>query len=127
MTLLSDAPDARSGPSRPRGDRRDALPSGASPPELPVGIFYKGAFRRSGSLRPPPRLFRGANCRYSLQGDPARAAFRLLRRVWPTDDYHQQFMKFTTDGRLLQTIGVKGQRSDTGLPENDLSSAASNR
>jgi hypothetical protein len=47
-----------------------------------------------------------------------------LRRVWPTDEYHQQVMKFTTDGRLLQPIGIKGQRSDTGPPENDLSSAA---
>ena len=33
-------------------------------------------------------------------------------------------MKFTTDGRLLQTIGVKGERSDTGVPEDDFSSGA---
>src|SRR5271165_3963557 len=92
------------------------------PPELPVGIFYTApSVAAALSARPP---FWGANCRYSLQGDPGRAAFRLLRRAWPTDEYHQQFMKFTTDGRLVQTIGVKGQRSDTGLPEHDVSSAA---
>ena len=26
--------------------------------------------------------------------------------VWLTDEHHQQFMKFTADGQLLQTIGV---------------------
>jgi hypothetical protein len=44
--------------------------------------------------------------------------------VWLTDEYHGQFMKFTTDGQLLQTIGATGQRSDTGVPEDDFSSAA---
>ena len=44
--------------------------------------------------------------------------------VWLTDEYHGQFMKFTTDGQLLQTIGVKGQRSDTGVPADEFSSAA---
>jgi DNA-binding beta-propeller fold protein YncE len=44
--------------------------------------------------------------------------------VWLTDEYHGQFMKFTTDGRLLETIGAKGQRSDTGVPEDDFSSSA---
>src|SRR5258708_1435153 len=33
-------------------------------------------------------------------------------------------MKFTTDGQLLQTIGAKGQRSDTGVPADDFSAAA---
>ena len=28
--------------------------------------------------------------------------------AWLTDGHHQQFMKFTADGQLLQTIGVKG-------------------
>jgi DNA-binding beta-propeller fold protein YncE len=44
--------------------------------------------------------------------------------VWLCDEHHQQFQKFTTDGKLLQTIGEKGARSDTGVPEDDFSSAA---
>ena len=44
--------------------------------------------------------------------------------VWLTDEHHMQFMKFTTDGRLLATIGEKGRRSDTGVPADDFSSAA---
>src|SRR5215472_14381724 len=44
--------------------------------------------------------------------------------AWLTDEHHQQFMKFTPDGQLLQTIGVKGMRSDTGVPADDFSSAA---
>ena len=44
--------------------------------------------------------------------------------VWLTDEHHGQFMKFTTDGRLLQTIGTKDQRSDTGVPADDFSSSA---
>ena len=44
--------------------------------------------------------------------------------VWLSDEYHGQFMKFTTDGELLQTIGSKGERSDTGVPEDDFSSSA---
>ena len=42
--------------------------------------------------------------------------------VWLTDEYHGLFMKFTTDGQLLQTIGAKGERSDTGVPADDFSS-----
>ena len=44
--------------------------------------------------------------------------------VWLCDEHHQQFQKFTTAGRLLQTIGEKGARSDTGVPEDDFSSQA---
>jgi DNA-binding beta-propeller fold protein YncE len=44
--------------------------------------------------------------------------------AWLTDEHHQQFMKFTADGQLLQTIGVKGQRSGTGVPDDDFSSVA---
>ncbi len=44
--------------------------------------------------------------------------------AWLTDEHHQQFMKFTADGVLLQTIGVKGYRSDTGVPDDDFSSVA---
>ena len=35
--------------------------------------------------------------------------------VWLCDEHHEQFYKFTTDGKLLQTIGEKGARSDTGV------------
>jgi DNA-binding beta-propeller fold protein YncE len=44
--------------------------------------------------------------------------------VWLCDEHHHQFQKFTTDGKLLQTIGEKGARSDTGVPADDFSSAA---
>ena len=44
--------------------------------------------------------------------------------VWLCDEHHQQFQKFTTDGKLLQTIGEKGARSNTGVPADDFSSAA---
>jgi len=44
--------------------------------------------------------------------------------VWLTDGHHQQFMKFTADGKLLKTIGEKGHRSDTGVPADDFSSVA---
>jgi DNA-binding beta-propeller fold protein YncE len=43
--------------------------------------------------------------------------------VWITDRDRGQFMKFTTDGQLLETIGTKGYRSDTGIPADDFSSA----
>ena len=45
-------------------------------------------------------------------------------RVWLCDEHHNQFYKFTTDGKLLQTIGEKGARSDTGVPDSEWSSAA---
>ena len=35
-----------------------------------------------------------------------------------------QFMKFTPDGELLQTIGRRGHRADTGVPDDDFSSQA---
>ena len=44
--------------------------------------------------------------------------------VWLCDEHHQQFQKFTTAGKLLQTIGEKGARSDTGVPADDFSSQA---
>lgn len=44
--------------------------------------------------------------------------------VWLCDEHHQQFYKFTADGKLLQTIGEKGRRSDTGVPDDDFSSQA---
>jgi len=44
--------------------------------------------------------------------------------VWLTDGHLMQFMRFTPDGTLLKTIGIKGERSDTGVPADDLSSTA---
>jgi DNA-binding beta-propeller fold protein YncE len=44
--------------------------------------------------------------------------------VWLCDEHHNQFYKFTTDGTLLQTIGERGARSDTGITDGDLSSTA---
>ena len=56
-------------------------------------------------------------------------AIRIVREngrdvVWLCDEHHHQFQKFTTGGRLLQTIGEKGARADTGVPADDFSSAA---
>ncbi|MBV8119757.1 MAG: hypothetical protein JO081_07455, partial [Alphaproteobacteria bacterium] len=56
-------------------------------------------------------------------------AVRIVREngqdvVWLCDEHHQTFQKFTTDGKLLQTIGEKGERSDTGVPADDFSSQA---
>jgi len=44
--------------------------------------------------------------------------------VWLCDEHHQQFQKFTTAGKLLQTVGEKGARSDTGVPADDFTSQA---
>ncbi len=44
--------------------------------------------------------------------------------VWVCDEHLMQFMKFTTDGKLLETIGEKGHRSDTGVPPDDFTSQA---
>src|SRR5262245_48983413 len=35
--------------------------------------------------------------------------------LWLVDRDHGQMMLFTTDGKLLRTIGTKGYRSDTGV------------
>jgi DNA-binding beta-propeller fold protein YncE len=44
--------------------------------------------------------------------------------LWLVDRDHAQMMLFTTDGKLLRSIGVKGFRSDTGVaPENNKSDA----
>ena len=56
-------------------------------------------------------------------------AIRILREngrdvVWLCDEHLQQFYKFTTDGKLLQTIGERGHRSDTGVPPDDFASSA---
>jgi len=44
--------------------------------------------------------------------------------VWLTEEHDGQFMQFTNDGKLLRTIGVKGQRSDTGVPADDFTAVA---
>jgi DNA-binding beta-propeller fold protein YncE len=56
-------------------------------------------------------------------------AIRIVREagrdvVWLCDEHLMQFYKFTTDGKLLQTIGDRGGRSDTGVPADDFSSSA---
>jgi len=56
-------------------------------------------------------------------------AIRIVREngrdvVWLCMSTTSSFRKFTTDGQLLQTIGEKGARSDTGVPADDFSSAA---
>jgi hypothetical protein len=68
----------------------------------------------------------------NFQGSWGAGLFRFPHAIrfdaegfaWLTDEHHQQFMKFTADGKLLQTIGEKGHRSDTGVPDDDFSSAA---
>ena len=55
---------------------------------------------------------------------PHAIRFDAQDRVWLTDEHHQQFMQFTSDGKLLRTIGEKGHRSATGVPDDDFSSQA---
>lgn len=45
-------------------------------------------------------------------------------RVWLTEGHDGVFMQFTVEGRLLRTIGTKGNKSDTGVPADDFSSVA---
>ena len=42
--------------------------------------------------------------------------------VWLVERNDCQIMKFTSDGQLLMTIGLKGFRSDTGADNSDFSS-----
>ena len=42
--------------------------------------------------------------------------------VWLVERNDGQIMKFTSDGQLLMTIGLKGFRSDTGADNSDFSS-----
>jgi hypothetical protein len=44
--------------------------------------------------------------------------------LWTVDRDHNQMMLFTTDGKLLRTIGERGYRSDTGVPADDYTSAS---
>ena len=44
--------------------------------------------------------------------------------LWLVDRDHGQMMLFTTDGRLLRTVGTKGHRSDTGVKPDDFRSDA---
>jgi sugar lactone lactonase YvrE len=55
---------------------------------------------------------------------PHAIRFDAQGNLWLTDGHAMQFMQFTPDGKLLRTIGVRGQRSDTGVPNDDLSSTA---
>ena len=44
--------------------------------------------------------------------------------LWLVDRDHGQMMLFTTDGKLLRTVGTKGYRSDTGVKPDDFRSDA---
>src|SRR3954469_19221540 len=55
---------------------------------------------------------------------PHAIRFDAEGNLWLTDGHAMQFMKFSPDGKKLQTIGERGQRSDTGVPADDLSSTA---
>lgn len=44
--------------------------------------------------------------------------------LWLVDRDHAQMMLFTTDGKLLRTIGTRGFRSDTGVAPDDYRSDA---
>ena len=59
-----------------------------------------------------------------LFNQPHAIRFDDQGALWLTDGHSMQFFKFTPDGTLLQTIGMKDQRSDTGVPSDDLSSTA---
>jgi DNA-binding beta-propeller fold protein YncE len=45
-------------------------------------------------------------------------------RLWVCDEHLGQFMQFTPEGKLLRTIGTRGERSNTGVPDDDFSSTA---
>jgi DNA-binding beta-propeller fold protein YncE len=68
----------------------------------------------------------------NFQGSWGAGLFRFPHAIrfdaegfaWLTDEHHQQFMKFTADGKLVQTIGERDHRSDTGVPDDDFSSTA---
>ena len=55
---------------------------------------------------------------------PHAIRFDEQGNLWLTDGHHMQFMKFTPGGELLQTIGERGHRSETGVPPDDYSSVA---
>ncbi len=55
---------------------------------------------------------------------PHALRFAADGTLWITDGHRHQFMRFTPDGELLDTIGVLGERSDTGVANDDLASTA---
>lgn len=55
---------------------------------------------------------------------PHAIRFDAQDRVWLTDEHLQQFMLFSNDGVLLRTIGERGFRADTGVPDDDFTSVA---
>ncbi len=55
---------------------------------------------------------------------PHAIRFDAQDNVWLTDEHLQQFMLFSNDGTLLRTIGTRGFRSDTGVPDDDFTSGA---
>jgi streptogramin lyase len=62
-----------------------------------------------------------------LFAQPHAIRFDAEGMLWLTDGHLMQFMRFTPDGKLLRVIGVRGQRSETGVPADDLTSAACKR
>ena len=55
---------------------------------------------------------------------PHAIRFNADDTVWITDEYLGQFMLFTNDGKLLRTIGERGFRSNTGVPDDNFTSGA---
>ena len=55
---------------------------------------------------------------------PHAIRFNAEDTVWITDEYLGQFMLFTNDGKLLRTIGERGFRSNTGVPDDNFTSGA---
>jgi DNA-binding beta-propeller fold protein YncE len=55
---------------------------------------------------------------------PHAIRFDEQDNAWLTDEHLQQFYKFTADGQLLRTIGERGYRTDTGVPDDDFTSVA---
>ena len=55
---------------------------------------------------------------------PHSIRFDANDNVWLSDEHLQQFYLFTNDGKLLRTIGERGHRSNTGVPDDDFTSVA---
>jgi DNA-binding beta-propeller fold protein YncE len=55
---------------------------------------------------------------------PHSIRFVAPNRAWLSDEHLQQFYEYTADGQRLRSIGVRGFRSDTGVPDDDFGSTA---
>ena len=91
------------------GDSKDNVYCFNRDPEHPVMIFDRqGKFLSSW----------GAN----LFAFPHAIILDKDDNVWLVERDEGQIMKFTSDGKLLQTIGTKGYRSETGADNTDFGS-----